>query len=223
MSYLITVPKAMQEFDGIREAQLLDIINHEWAAPHDAQGYLLTPEKFRALAWKETDSAVRSLQNELSTSLRSGFGWGGESSRNRQIRLMYQGHIEEAKKYTPQEVLHSMSFIRKELEKAIQEHYPDIFAIYQERTQLYVLPAENDSQQRIQAWEDILCELRGADLIAAQLAIEKLSGKTHLQAFKIVCPNKRPELAKRYVSEKRKLAESLSRQYDLPMPPWKAE
>jgi hypothetical protein len=42
--------------------------------------------------------------------------------------------IQETKESTPQEVLHSMSFGRSELDFAIREHFPDIYACYEIRT-----------------------------------------------------------------------------------------
>jgi hypothetical protein len=123
----------MREFDGIREAQLFNIINQGWAAPHDEQGHRLTPKKFHALVCQETQNSVDRLKKELAASMHRELGWVyEESSHNRLMRNAYQERIEEAEEDTPGEVLYSMSFIRKELERVIQVHYTDIFQAYQE-------------------------------------------------------------------------------------------
>lgn len=228
MSYFITVPEAMQEFNGIREAQLLEIIKQGWAAPHDEQGYRLTAETFHARVRQQTESEVHSLQEQLATSLHRNLGWGGESSHNRQMRLAYRERIEEAREDTPSAVLHSMSFIREELEKAIQEHYPDVFQASQKRGQSSFQQAGNDPLQNIQAWEVILPELSGAELTAAKLAIEKWSGKPHVEAFDAVRPGEKVQDPKNYVSKKKKTAASIVERYNkqghnLIMPRWEGK
>lgn len=228
MSYFITVPEAMQEFNGIREAQLLEIIKQGWATPHDEQGYRLTAETFHARIRQQTESEVHSLQDQLATSLHRNLGWGGESSHNRQMRLAYQERIEEAREDAPSEVLHSMSFIRKELVGAIQEHYPDVFEAYQENKNQTMLQPEISTQEHIQSWEAILPELSGAELIAAKLAIEKWSGKSHVEAFDAVRPGENVQDPKNYVSKKKKTAASIAERYNkqghnLIMPRWESK
>lgn len=122
MSYFITVPDAMREFDGIREAQILEIINHGWAAPYDEQGHRLTPEKFHALVHREIQSAIDRAREDISDSLRVENGWGGRIApeHNRRMRRNCQDSIEYAQESMPRDILHSMRFKRLELESAIR-------------------------------------------------------------------------------------------------------
>jgi hypothetical protein len=77
LSYFIAVQNAMQEY-GIRDAQFLEIINQGWAAPYDEQGRKLTPAEFHSLIQRETESNVRSLEEELYSSLHhDNLGWSG--------------------------------------------------------------------------------------------------------------------------------------------------
>ena len=130
------------------------------------------------------------------------------------MRLTYRERIEEAREDTASKVLHSMSFIRKESEGAIQEHYPDVFQAYQESKNQTVLQAEVDTQQHIQSWEVILPKLTGVELAAAKLAIEKWKGKSHVEAFKAVRPDDNIDDPKNYVNKKRETAAGIVERYN---------
>ena len=109
-------------------------------------------------------------------------------------------------------------FVRSQIGEVLANMFPDdISQIGDTATQAQGVEAA------IAAWVNILPTLKRAQYIAAQLAIEKWKGKSHLEAFKAVRPDADTKLAKRYVSEKRKCAQKVALQYGLAMPSWRSE
>ena len=80
-----------------------------------------------------------------------------------------------------------------------------------------------DVQLQSKAWEDVLPKLKRAELTAAKLAIQKLQGKTHKEAFQAVRPNGNDNDSTNYVSKKRAKAEKVAKEYNLHMPQWASE
>ncbi len=78
-------------------------------------------------------------------------------------------------------------------------------------------------EEQIQAWTDILPNLRGAELTAAKLAIEKWRGKSHVEAYKAAIPNGCANDPREYVSKKKVTAEKVAADHHLVMPNWRSD
>lgn len=84
-------------------------------------------------------------------------------------------------------------------------------------------PARQGSvEQHIKAWTDTLPKLKGAELSAAKLAIEKWRGKSHVDAYKAAFPNGSANDPKSFVSNKQAVAQKVAKNYGLTMPDWKS-
>lgn len=83
-------------------------------------------------------------------------------------------------------------------------------------------PTKNSMENAIAKWEAVIPKLSKADKRVALLAIEKLKGKTHAEAydavFSAVIKNKIEAVSKRKAR-----AERIVKRYKLPMPKWKTE
>lgn len=75
-------------------------------------------------------------------------------------------------------------------------------------------------EQHVAAWTAVLPNLRGAELTAAKLAIEKWRGKSHPEAYRATIGGTAGN-PKEYVSRKRATAEEVAKRYGLTMPDWK--
>ncbi|MDR3175781.1 MAG: hypothetical protein LBU06_04535 [Desulfovibrio sp.] len=80
--------------------------------------------------------------------------------------------------------------------------------------------AHTETESHIQQWQALLPELKGAERTAAKLAIEKLRGATHEQAYKAAFPNKKNQEPRVFVSKKKIEAQKLAKKNSLTMPIW---
>ena len=92
--------------------------------------------------------------------------------------------------------------------------------------------AEEDAEANITAWTEILPTLRGADYTAAEIAICKWKGMTHVEAYDHVrkgvaigdgSDEKAVSAAKRnYITKRKNRAGEIAKRLGLTMPPWRA-
>lgn len=79
------------------------------------------------------------------------------------------------------------------------------------------------TDQHISAWDKILRELKGGELTAARLAIEKWRGKTHEEAYAVAIPDGGAKNPTEFVSKKKKAAQLVAERYNLTMPDWNSK
>jgi hypothetical protein len=77
-----------------------------------------------------------------------------------------------------------------------------------------------EAEQEIECWQNILQNLKGAELIAARIAIEKWRGATHKEAFCAVRPDARMDNAANFIARKACVARTVAERYGLKMPVW---
>ena len=75
----------------------------------------------------------------------------------------------------------------------------------------------------ITAWEAVLPSLRGAELTAAKLAINKWRGKSHAEAYKAAISDGCASNPKAFVSKMKRVAQKVAHDHGLPMPVWQSK
>ena len=85
-------------------------------------------------------------------------------------------------------------------------------------------PQTGQQHTDISAWQAIIDtgHLSASDRIAASLAVEKIKGKTHAEAYDAVCSGTVVTNKAEYVSKRRTRAEALAKLHGLNMPDWRS-
>ena len=80
---------------------------------------------------------------------------------------------------------------------------------------------ERKTEKNIAEWQAILSNLNKKEKRAALIAIEKLKGSTHLEAYRAVMGDSASkDSARVYVSKQRNIALEIATKFKLYMPPW---